>query len=555
MKRPTSILKTRAACAAAVACMGIVAVACRGTVGDSDGDTQPPGTPAACKTSPLEDRLPPTMMRRLSRVEYMNTVAALFPGAVLDTKILPDDRKAETGGFYGTGVTMLTEQQLRNYQSAAEELADEVFKDAAAIMAFAGCAAQDASCADALMNGVGTRLFRRPFTDAEKANYKAKLYEPSKASFVTAMRALLSGLLQSVNFLYRVEVGTAAESLGRGVRRLNDYELASRLSYLLWASPPDAELLAAAAQGGLAGKLEEQARRLLADPRAQGVIQSFHEQLFDMERLESVTKDEAKFKADVWSESVKASMLSEFRAFVNHVVWSGNGNLDSLLTARYGFADANLAKLYGVAAPAGGGMQMVSFDQGQPRAGILTQAGYLASHAGPTESSVTKRGLTVRVSLLCQDVPAPDPEAMALMVPVQDRLVDNRCAGCHKLLDLIGRGLDNFDAVGAFRATTGVEAATTAGEIQAVGDATVTFNGPLDLGQKVAGTEEYKSCMVEQWFRFNAARAVTEADECVTRSLKDVLAAANGDVRELIVAFVKLDTFPLARVEAADSCQ
>ena len=209
---------------------------------------------------------------------------------------------------------------------------------------------------------------------------------------------VLQALLQSPHFLYRVEFGAGTPTAL--VVALGDHELASRLSYFLWASMPDDALFAAAAAGELhtAEQVEAQARRMLDHPRARAMVLHFHAQWLDYGDIDGLTKDVTVFPD--YTQELAIAQRAEIDAFIDHVIFQGDGTLGALLGAPYTFVDDALAEYYGLPAPGGTGPQQVT-PADRDVAGVLTQGAILAVHAKPHETHPILRGLFVREQLLC----------------------------------------------------------------------------------------------------------------------------------------------------------
>lgn len=535
-----------------------------GTAGAGGAGADPmmmPGKPptmvslAACE-KPLAERLQPARLLRLTRSEYTNSVKLIF-GDYRPQSGLPVDGKTQVGRFISNAEGSVTDQALSQYQVIAEELSGLMTATAGRLTGLLGtCTQQTDACARALIQTKGRLAFRRPLAPAEVDDYMNKVYLPAKAvgAFAGGVRAIVETLLQSPNFLYRAEIGVPDPSAGADIRRLEGFELASKLAFTLWGAPPDDALLAAAEGGRLATpqQIEAEARRLLAHENAKPMLHSFHEQVFELDHSVTSVKMGAPFK--YYEENVKATglQLQETALFVDDVVWSGNGNIDSLLTARYSFINPALAIVYGLPAPPSGLMTKVDVSA-QPRAGILTQASYLAGHAGVNESSVVQRGLTVRRQLLCLPL-SPPPPGVDMDFTI-DRTRAPACMGCHTRIDFIGQTMENFNAVGAYRTTIGVAAKPVDAHGQLLdvnGD--VKVHGAVELAQQVVAAPEYRACMTTQWFRFAAGRDDVATDECDAARLQQTLQQKSGDVRELIVALALQDGFRYVKEEAIQ-CQ
>jgi hypothetical protein len=488
-------------------------------------------------------------LRRLSNAEYRNTVQDLLaqvsgigPAVDIATKNFVDE--AESLGFRNNaeflGVSSLVAQ---GYLDAAESLSPLV----ASTTALLPCATQDAACAKQFVEAFGKRAFRRPLLADEVARYTA-LYDKAAAKgydFKTGIEWVVFAMLQSTEFLYRVELGAA-----KGADFApSQYETASRLSYLIWQSMPDQSLLDAAERGELGEKkqIEDQARRMLKDPKAARLLEYF-DQWLDVDRLSTFDRD-----TNVYPnipQNLPDLLQGETHAFVSSLLQNPAGNLTDLLSGEYSYLNADLAKHYGVSGPSGADFVRVDLPG---RSGVLTQ-GMLLAHDKPTRTSIVRRGLKVRLDLLCEKVPAPpnnvqlNLDGLGEGLTQRQRLEKHRteasCAGCHNLMDPIGVVFEGFDAVGRPRTLDeGGQAVDTSSEITATRD----INGPVTdaaaLGKALANSQEVRDCYITQSFRFFYGRDYTTADQCSMAQLLISFRDSKQSLSELIVALAQTDQF------------
>ncbi|MDF3072109.1 MAG: hypothetical protein K0R38_7710 [Polyangiaceae bacterium] len=541
--------------AAGYGCQGSVDSPSDGQAGSTAGmagsGSQPAGTPeqvlasAACQ-KPAPGAAP---LRRLSNAEYRNTMQDLLaavPSAntAVATATKNFVEEAESLGFRNNtdflGVSSLVAQ---GYLDAAESLAPMIASTAMLMP----CATQDAACAKTFVETFGKRAFRRPLLPEEVTRYTA-VYEKAQAKgygFQTGVEWMAFSMLQSTQFLYRVELGAP-----RGTDYApSPYETANRLSYLIWQSMPDQALFDAADRGELADKkqVEAQARRLLKDPKASRLLEYF-DQWLDTDRLSTFDRD-ANFYPNL-PANLPQLLQNETHAFVSYLLQSPTGNLGELLSGQYSFLNADLAKHYGVAGPVGAAYERVDMPG---RSGVLTQ-GMLLTHDKPTRTSIVRRGLKVRLDMLCNRVPAPpndvqlDLEGIGSGLTQRQRLEMHRkepsCAGCHTLMDPLGVVFEGFDAVGRPRVTdeSGMPVVTTS-DITATRD----MNGPVTnasaLGQALASSQEVRDCYVTQSFRFFYGRDYSTADQCSMAQLFIAFRDSKQSLSELIVALTQTDQF------------
>jgi hypothetical protein len=365
------------------------------------------------------------------------------------------------------------------------------------------------------------------------------------------VRAVLTALLASPNFLFRPEFGTGDTSLPNATQA-TPFELASRLASLLWASIPDNVLLDAAEAGqlGTREQVAAQARRMLGDARARHAISAFYEQWLGLPLLASATKDSAVYPD--WNEDLRAAMAEETRRFIAHVIWDDDAKLSTLLTASYSFVNAPLAKLYGVSGPSDAATYAQTKLDKTQRAGVLTQASVMSAFASPSGSSPIKRGKLVRVRLLCQDlpdppanVPPPDPPKPGVSTRERFAMHTNNpaCRGCHDLIDGLGFGLEHYDGIGKYRTTDQGVPVDASGEVNDTTDIDGPYSGGPQLAGLLAMSGQARDCVPTQWLRYALARREGDDDTCSLVALRDAFAASDGDLRELMVALTQTDAF------------
>ncbi|MDX2019637.1 MAG: DUF1592 domain-containing protein [Deltaproteobacteria bacterium] len=486
-------------------------------------------------------------LRKLTPFEYDNTVEELLrattkPGASFPASqlVLGFDNNADAVN----ASTLAVEQ----YQSAAETLALAAVKDLPKLMGCnGGSAAAEDTCAKSFIKSFGLHAFRRPLTTAELDRF-TRFYMDSKApnGFTDSVRMLVEAFLQSPHFLYRVEGAAKTGSVAA------PYALASRLSYLIWSSMPDETLFAAAASGRLkgAGDVALQAQRMLADDRAKRGVNNFFGQWLELSRVQRLEKDaEAN---PTWTPAIAGLLRQETEAYVQDQVLGGKGNLKSLLTDPHSFINADLAKFYGLQAPAGSGFGRVNLNPKQ-RAGLLTQGALLAAAAKPRQSSPVARGYFVRDRLLCSP-PPPPPANVNAKLPEPDgtattrqRLESHRtdpsCRGCHELLDPVGLGFEHYDAVGLWRDQDEGKPVDATGKISSAGDADGAFDGAIELATKLAGSQTVQACFAKQFFRFAFARGETDDDACTLDALSVALGGNDATFARFIATLTQTDPF------------
>jgi hypothetical protein len=295
---------------------------------------------------------------------------------------------------------------------------------------------------------------------------------------------------------------------------------------------------------------------MLKDPRASDALASFHAQWLDLGKLPALTKDPTLFPS--FTPALRDAMQAETTGFADYVLRQGDGRLETLLAAPYSILDGPLFELYGVARPAGTtGPTLTQLDPKQ-RAGLLTQASFLATHAHENQTSPVARGVAVLRNVMC--VPMPDPPANVNNAPpdpgpgatTRQRFAAHEmvasCAACHVSIDGIGMGFEGYDAMGASRTMDQGLPVDATGKVVGT-DAAGTFDGAVALAQRLAASPDVRLCVARQWFRFALGRMETANDNCSLKGSFDAFDGSNHDVRALLGALATSDAF-LYRREA-----
>jgi hypothetical protein len=247
-------------------------------------------------------------------------------------------------------------------------------------------------------------------------------------------------------------------------------------------------------------------------------------------------------------------MVDETSLFSDHVVRRGDGLLGTLFTSNLAFPSGDLFEVYGVSPPQGHVAGAPVPLDATRRAGILTQAAFLANNAHNDQTSPVHRGILVRENVLCQPLEDPPAEANTTPPPVTEASstrerfaqheADPACGGCHILMDPIGLGFEHYDPVGAWRETDGLGAVDATGNFVDVGaDLEGPFNGAVELASKLAVSREVRTCVGLQWFRFSLGRMDSVADACSIRAIRDGFDASGGNIRTLLVQIAQSDAF------------
>ncbi|HEY0134830.1 MAG TPA: DUF1592 domain-containing protein, partial [Nannocystis sp.] len=407
----------------------------------------------------------PPVLPRLTQQQYFNSIEALL-GPGLPTPQLEPDTNPYLFFNIGAASTTLSENGVQQYETAADLFTTIIFNDPARREDLVGClpAAPGDACVAQFLGKFGRRAFRRPLSPEETTRWLGMATELASGDPWQGLRHAVAGMLQSPNFLYRVELGEP--DVGDPTRlRYTTFEMASRLSFLLWNTTPDDALLDAAAVGDLLTEagLAAETERLLKDPRAHQAVRDFFTQFLDLGRLDGIARDPERYP--LFSPTMIDSMRTEVRLLVDDLIYRQNTDIRGIFSTRHTFVNSELAALYGVPAEGATPITFVPIDlpEDGPRAGLLTLGAFLTMNAHEIDTSPTARGKYVRTRVLCQDVPAPPDDADFNLDPVEgqgpqtlrQRLEQHRsdptCAGCHAFMDPPGFLFENFDSIGAFR--------------------------------------------------------------------------------------------------------
>jgi hypothetical protein len=491
--------------------------------------------------TPMPPEPSSTPIRRLNRVELINTFRDLLGPAYLGDldeighRLPPDPL---VGGLdtiasaLGTSATY-----VEQIGGLIEFVVDDI--DLAAL-------APGATGADALppiFDGFGRKALRRPLTADERTSYTA-LYTRLAASqgHEVGLRAVLVRLLLSPDFLYHVALGD--DDTGK----LTDHEMASRLSYLLWETMPDAELATAADRGELhtPAQVEAQLARLTADARAQQTIARFARAWLQIEGLDTIVKEPRLYPE---FPALRASMRESLERFIADVI--ATGDVATLLTSDQAYVDDALAGFYGVVGPGPGNWAKVPLNPAQ-RAGIMTQAGFLAVFGKANRSAPILRGVFVLDRLLCAppDPPPPNggviPPDLPSPTTTRDFFTDLTaapgCASCHDVINPIGFGFEHYDAIGQWRLEEHGFPIDATGHLVLAGTDT-SFDGADQLTTALAAADDVRRCVVRRWFRSRFGRAEGPDDAPLWTAMDDAFAGAGSMFRTLPSVLAKTDAF------------
>jgi len=419
------------------------------------------------------------------------------------------------------------------------------------------CAQHNSSCTNADLEHLATLAWRRPVTAAEvrKLASYVKMAQNNGDSFDKAMEVGVEAILVSPYFLFRVEHDPAAG----GDHRISDYELASRLSYFLWSTMPDAELFRLAKQGTLhdPAVLAQQVARMLKDRKSDALVENFGGQWLQTRNLDSIKPDPDKFKA--FTPDLKEDMKTETHMFFSYIIHEDRSILE-FLTAKYTFLNEPLAKLYGIPGVTGNEFRKVDLT-GTPRVGVLTQGSVLTVSSYPTRTSPVIRGKWILENVL--NTPPPPPpanvpslkeseagSAMSVRQSLERHRADPVCAGCHARMDPLGFGLENFDAIGRYRTMDGKFPIDSSGKLPNG----KSFQNAEELIQILQDDKDaFTRCVVEKMLTFAIGRGLERYDRPVVNRIAKDLAANQYKFSTLVMDIVNSAPFEMRRGEAVAS--
>jgi hypothetical protein len=417
-------------------------------------------------------------------------------------------------------------------------------------------AADDLGCAKKIIAGLARRAYRRPISDPDiEALLSFYQHGKNKGNFETGIRTALQAILTSPEFIFRFEHTPTGLAAGTNYR-LTDLELASRLSYFLWSSAPDDELVAVASQGRLRNSvvLEKQVRRMLADAKADSLSANFAAEWLHLQNLKGVQPDAYLYPG--FNRNLIQSMRQETQLFFNSIVREDRSVLD-LLDANYTFVDERLAKHYGIPNINGDQFRRVSVLDDNRR-GLLGQASILTLTSVSNRTSPVQRGKYVMEVLLGTPPPPPPPNVPPLkevgegntVLSVRKRLEQHRanpvCASCHRVIDPIGFSLENFDAIGAWRNFDGGAELDTAGKLF---DGTL-LNSPSDLRKALLNhSDAFLGTFTDSLLAYGLGRVTDYNDMPEVRSIERKAARDNNRFDSFVMAIVTTPAFQMRRVD------
>jgi len=504
-------------------------------------------------------------IRRLTHSQYNNTLRDLLGDQTRPADSFPNEDFVH--GFKNAAEAQGIPPLLAEaYSAAAERAARGAFRggDHQGLVSCKPAGATDAACAETFVREFGAKAFRRPLNTQEVGVYTGLLRQESARlnDFLGGAQIVVEAMLQSPNFLFRTEHGQGSE--------FGQFETASRLSYFLWDTMPSDELRAAAKAGKLAtaNEVDAAAQEMLKDPRARTSMDEFLAQWLRFDRALTATRERRLFGD--FNTELAAAMTEETRQLFSHLVWEGK-DFREFFSADYTFPSSALAELYGMPQPKEE-YSRVAYPADSGRAGVLGQGTILTLTSSPSDTSPTGRGLFVREHFLCQQVPPPPPGVnTTLPMVTESKPLTNRqrleihlnsapCKSCHMLIDPIGVGFEQYDAIGRHRdqltlsfqqsgedddekkepVLVNLDLDTTA-HVQGIENS--DFTTPKELGKILANDPTCQRCVVKQLFRYAMGREEKAGDQPAIDAMLAWFESTGFQFRELMIALVKSEPF------------
>lgn len=481
------------------------------------------------------------LVRRLSEIEYDNAVEELLQVSMADVDLAADSTSGPFATNRGQPASLAA---VTAYMEHAEIVS---LRAASSFDTLISCDDPELSfeCAESFVASFGRRAYRRALTDQESTSLQSLLH--TGADPRDGVRLVIERVLQSPHFLYHAERSTPGTGPG-SLERLTGYSTAEKLASFLWNSIPDETLLLAAENGELdtAQGVQEQALRMLQEPRSADTFVDFFDQWFDVARIRDAQRDAELFPH--FTPDATAAMHEETHAFVRWMIESGNFTYTELLVSSKAFPGEALADYYGVEPQADG----VAIDY-PGRVGLFTHPSFTAGHAKFDQTAVVGRGAFLLDRLLCLEFPPPpadvedDIAEVDPTLPQRERLAQHRedpaCSSCHDFIDPLGYGLESYGPDGLLRTEDELGHPVDASGFLRGTDQDGEFDGVSGLMERLAVSEVASRCAVTQWMRFAQRRLHTAGDVCSIDEAYAAFADSGGDFGALVLQIVASDAF------------
>lgn len=509
----------------------------------ADAATSTPRTSAATKVA----------FRRITESQYKHTIADVFgPGIKIEARFEPERREDGLLAI-GSSELSLTSSGFEQYFTLGGAISKQVLakKDRDT---FIGCTPKDPgtaddACAGAFIAKYGELLFRRPLNQAEiQSRLKsAALGAKQAGDFHAGLELALTSLLVAPDFLFRIET-SEPDPAKPGEYRLDAYTKASRLSFLIWDSAPDAELIAAARSGAIHNQdeLDKQVKRLLASPKFEEGARAFFADMLQLDGFGNLVKDPEiypKFNQSVAENSREQMLMRTIDLLVKK-----DGDYRDLFTSKETYLSRPLASVYGVPYASKEAWTTYKFPDDSERSGILTDIGFLSLHAHPGTSSPTRRGIKVLEIFMCQATPQPpanvdfstvqDSKAGTVRGRLLDHMENEGCSGCHRRTDPMGLALEHFDGLGQLRTMeNGVAIDVTADLKEA------KLEGATGVGEYLRNEPKVSACLVRNVYQYGVGRKTVGRDRAYLKAQTDEFVASGYRFPELVASVASSPEF------------
>ncbi|HEX4636138.1 MAG TPA: DUF1592 domain-containing protein [Rhizomicrobium sp.] len=491
-------------------------------------------------------------LRRLTEQEYRNSIGDIFGKDIAVQGMF--EPGVRMGGLLATSTTVLsvTPAGFDSFSKMADSIALQVtsgkYRGKLLSCTPKSAAAPDDACASEVLSHYGFLLFRRPLTaDELKARVNlARTMTSSTGDFYTGLHYGLAELLQSPNFLFRKELAVRA---GGGLT-LEPYSRATRLSYLLWDTTPDTELLQAAKSGDLntASGLEKQVNRLLSSPRLDAGMRAFFSDMLELDTFDNVSKDALIYPK--WGGAMAPSAREETLRSTIDLALHENGDMRDLMTTRKTFINRNLAAIYDVDFTFDNEWMPYEFPSDAGRSGIVTQVSMLSMFSHPGQSSPTKRGVALMDIFLCEPTPTPPAnvdfsainDTHGPLKTVRERLMAHAtsatCASCHNHSDPIGLSLEGFDSIGGRRLTENGKLIDLSAKIGGK-----SFQDGAGLGQYLHDNPKYPACVTRKLYAYATGTNSEDVEPSAFKAAYQSFTESGYRLRALLKGLVESPDF------------
>lgn len=502
---------------------------------------------------PPELRPAPAALRRLLQRQYVNAVGDLLGPEAAQAAAPPHD--VALNGFDAVGASQqaLSDAQVDAYEDSARAVTAAAAA-AGRLSSWLACdpaTAGDRACLEQVVGSFGRLAWRRPLLDDEIDRYAAlgTAAAADLGSFERGMAEAMAAMLQSPYFLYQVEIGQP-DPADSTRRRLTPYELATRMSFFLLDTLPDAGLLADAEAGRLddAEGIREVAWALLERPQATRSLGELLGEVWRLRDLSSLPKDLGAFPQ--WTPALAESMRLETMALIEDLVWEQDADFREVFTADYSFVNAQLAFHYGLpgAAELGEVPTRVTLAGHDGRGGLFGHASFQSLLAHVSSTSPTLRGKFVLENILCRTVPPPPPgvvtdlpdtgQAQTMRERLELHMSDPSCRGCHQMMDPIGFGLESYDGIGRFRTEDNGFSIDASGQLDGT-----PFVGAAGLGALVSESVGASHCLVRNLYRHATGHIETEGEQIAVDAIEASFVESGYRMQDLMVEIVASPAF------------